>query len=44
MEEGSIFKSICIERTSISRAPINGMVMGRLWQIYNIARPRGPIR
>src|SRR6202049_4064237 len=26
------------------RALINGMVMSRLWQIYNIARPRGPVR
>src|SRR5713226_6655939 len=43
MEERPLFKSICIERISISRAPTNGMVMGRLWQIYNIGRLRGPV-
>jgi hypothetical protein len=43
MEEGQIFYVQCIERISISRAPTNGMVMGRLWQIYNIGRLRGPV-
>jgi hypothetical protein len=42
MEKGQIFYVQCIERISISRAP-NGMVMGLLWQIYNIGRLRGPI-
>ncbi|MGZ3291173.1 MAG: hypothetical protein ACXU87_24385, partial [Xanthobacteraceae bacterium] len=43
MEERQIFYARCIERISISRAPTNGMVMGRLWQIYNIGRLRGPV-
>src|SRR6266852_6142836 len=44
MDEGAIFKSICIERISISRALIKAVVMSRLWQIYNIAHPGGPVR
>jgi FecR protein len=43
LEERQIFYVQCIERISISRAPANGMVMGRLWQIYNIGRLRGPV-
>jgi hypothetical protein len=43
MKEGEIYYVHCIERISLSRAPTNGMVMGRLWQIYNIGRLRRPV-